>query len=107
MEEFLVVVAVFVVGFIFGWDFRERTARKFVDKFLSENLDTLQRHVDENTVSIIIERHGEMLYIFQKDDSSFMAQGKNREELESALAKKYPGKQFFASPENLKEVGFK
>jgi len=107
MEELIGYIIIFVVAFIFGWNCREHAARRFVDKFLTEELDTLQRQVDEHSVSITIERHGEMYYIFQKDDSSFMAQGSNRDELENSLAKKYPGKRFYASPENLREVGFK
>lgn len=107
MEELFLVFAVFAVGFLCGWEFRERAAKRFVDKFVEENLDTLQRHVEEHSVNINIEKHGEMYYVFQKEDSSFMAQGKTRRELELALAKNHPGKRFYASPENLKEVGFK
>lgn len=106
MEEIIVVFAIFALGFFFGWEFRERAARKYVEKFIEENLDDLEREAEEHSVNIIIEKHGEMYYVFQKEDSSFIAQGKDRPELEKALAKVHPGKRFFASPENLKEVGF-
>jgi hypothetical protein len=35
-----------------------------------------------------------------------MAQGTNRKELEDNLDKRYPGKRFAATPDNLKEIGF-
>jgi len=107
MEGLLLVLGIFLVGLLCGWNLREHAARRFVDKFLEENLEDLQRQAGEHSVNIIIEKHGEMYYVFQKEDSSFMAQGKTRSELESALAKNHPGKRFFATPENLKEVGFK
>jgi hypothetical protein len=107
MEEIFLVFAVFAVGFLCGWEMRERAARKYVEKFLEENLEELERNSEEPSVNILIEKHGEMYYVFHKEDSSFIAQGKNRIELEKALAKVHPGKKFFATPENLKEVGFK
>lgn len=107
MEELFLVLAIFAVGYACGWINRERAARNFVNKFIDENLEQLQKQAEEATIDILIEKHGEVYYVFQKEDSSFMAQGKNRRELETALAKNYPGKRFFASPQNLKEIGFK
>lgn len=106
MEDLFVALAVFFVGFIFGWNLREYMAKRYVDQFVRENLETLEKFEEEHTINIVIERHGEMLYVFEKD-GSFMAQGKNRRELESALAKGFPNKRFYASAENLKEVGLK
>ena len=107
MEAVFILFAVLCFGIIVGWELRERSAKRFVDKFVEENLDQLQQHVEEHSINIVIEKHGDMFYVFQKEDSSFMAQGKDIKQLESALAKSYPGKRFFASSENLKEVGIK
>lgn len=106
MESILIIFVIFALGVFVGWELRERAAKRFVDKFVEENFKELEKQVDDSSVSIKIEKHGEMFYVFGDKDDCFMGQGKDRQELEDSLAKNYPGKRFYATPANLKEMGF-
>lgn len=102
--EFLILAFVFVMGIYFGWIFREKTATYHVNKML-ESLQ--EQEEEESTVMrITIEKHNDTLFAYEKDTNSFMAQAKDRAELEEKLAKAYPGKTFGVTPKNLSDIGF-
>lgn len=109
METLMIILFIFVVGFIFGWVAREAYAVRRIDN-LMHNLEIdlkekIQEEV-ENMIPIKIEYDNNTFFVYHNDDHSFMAQGATRKELEQNLEKRYPGKRFAARPENLKEVGF-
>lgn len=106
MEEFLILIG----GFALGWILREFVAvyrmRNMMDQFEYH----VQEHIEhemENMIPITIEYHDDKFYVYQQDDGVFMAQGTSRNELEENLSKRYPGKKFAANTSNLQEVGFK
>jgi hypothetical protein len=104
MIEIIAVAVVGVLGFFSGWKAREETAVRRMHEILGE----VQVSDDDFTdiIKIVIEHHNGVYYVYDMDDKSFMAQGKDRKELEGALASNYPGKKFAASNKNLVEVGF-
>lgn len=67
-------------------------------------LSELGQTLDEEVVQVSIEKHDGVIYVYDKHTKQFMAQGKDRKEVEQALADKFPGKRF-AAPENEIEQG--
>ena len=104
MIEIIAVAVVGVLGFFSGWKAREETAVRRMNEIMGE----VQASDDElpDVIKIVIEQHNGVYYVYDMDDKSFMAQGKDRKELEGVLASKYPGKMFAASNSNLSEMGF-
>jgi len=105
MEIILLVVFTFVVwimGAVSGWNAREKHAKKQVDKFF-EQVDDAE---EEELLHIIIEKHNDMLFVYDKDTKQFMAQGSTKEAVEKILVERFPGKRFACHESTLKEVGF-
>jgi hypothetical protein len=105
MELILLVVYTFIVwlgGSIAGWNAREKHAKKQVDKFF-EQVDEAE---EEELLHIVIEKHNDMLFVYDKDTKQFMAQGSTKEAVEKILVERFPGKRFACHESTLKEVGF-
>jgi len=104
--EFLILIAVAIISFIWGWNTRERVAirqsSKLLEEFMVKSLETER----EELIRIKIEQHDGTLYAYRYEDSSFIAQANDRQELEKRLAEKFPGKRFGCTEDNLKEIGF-
>lgn len=102
--EFLILGFVFMLGSYFGWVFREKTAAYHVKKLL----ESLEQEEEEESIimKIVIEKHNDTLFAYEKETSAFIAQAKDREELEKKLSEAYPGKSFGVTPKNLSEIGF-
>lgn len=105
-SDILIPLGVFVLGFIWGWNARERVAVAKVNEVMKHVEEQIQEQVAQTVVKIIIEPHNDSYYVYSIEDRTFMAQGRTRDELEDNLAKRYPGKMFAATPANLKEIGF-
>lgn len=78
----------------------EKVTVEYFDSETNEKVD-VSGHLD-----IIIEVDNNCYFVYDKHKSTFMAQGKSKEELEDALVYRYPNKLFNATPENLEELGF-
>lgn len=107
MGEILSIFGIFALGFILGWIFREEIAKRRIDKLLDELEGDVEETVNASIVKIKIENHNGAYYVFNEESDEFMAQGMTRKELEDALAKNFPEKNFMATPANLKELGWK
>lgn len=97
---FLVAFASVIWGITLGWKARERHAMKIAQELL-DGLEEKVEKQEPDRLNITIEKHGDCLYVFDRDSNQFMAQGKNREELESVLKQRFPGKTFAATQEDL------
>jgi len=108
--ELLIYILVAFMLVRLGWYLREFKAIAEVRKMQQEEtLEVLQEHIDEikkKYLPIKIEKVDHGYFVYSLPDNTFMAQGTNRKELEENLDKRYPGKKFAATPDNLKEVGF-
>ena len=105
MELILLVVFTFVVwvmGAVSGWNAREKHAKQQMEKFF-ERVDEAN---EEELLHIIIEKHNDMLFVYDKDTKQFMAQGSTKEAVEKILVERFPGKRFACHESTLKEVGF-
>jgi hypothetical protein len=106
MEQIFIIFGIFVAGFILGWEGRERAAKKVVSRMLDQMEEELDKEKKEG-IHIKIERDGDFFFVYDQESKAFMGQASNRIDLEKVLAEKFPGKRFFATSDNLKEVGFK
>ena len=105
MELILLVIFAFIVwmaGAVSGWNAREKHAKHQIDKFFA-NVDEAE---EEEQIHIIIEKHNDMLFVYDKDTKQFMAQGSSKEAVEKILVERFPGKRFACHESILKEVGF-
>jgi len=104
MELILLVVYTFIIwlgGSVAGWNAREKHAKKQVERHFEQLLEQ-----QEEKIHIIIEKHNDMLYVYDKDTKQFMAQGSTKEAVEKILVERFPGKRFACHESTLKEVGF-
>jgi hypothetical protein len=106
MELILLVAYTFIVwigGAVFGWKAREEHARKITEQFI----DHLQQsQEDDDTIQITIEKHNNVFYVYDRHTNEFMAQGSSKNEVETNLKKRYPGKTFGCAESNLSQTGF-
>jgi hypothetical protein len=91
------------MGAVSGWNAREKHAKKQVDKFF-EQVDEAEE--EEELLHIVIEKHNDMLFVYDNDTKQFMAQGSTKEAVEKILVERFPGKRFACHESTLKEVGF-
>jgi hypothetical protein len=103
--EILIVVGAVIIGFSIGWNLRERVAIVQANRLLAQ-LEDLEEETSDEVIKITIEKDRDTLFAYHKDTSQFIAQAKDRKELEKKLAELYPGKTFGVSPQNLIEIGF-
>ena len=104
--EIFIVVGTLIVGFIIGWNLRERVAIIKTNNFLAELEKDIEQEEAEEVIRITIEKDSNNLFAYHKDSSQFITQAPNREELEKKLAELFPGKTFGVTPQNLIEIGF-
>ena len=108
MEIILLVVFTFVVwimGAVSGWNAREKHAKTQVEKHF-KHIQEFVEEQEEEQIHIIIEKHNDMLFVYDKETKQFMAQGTSKEDVEKVLVERFPGKRFACHESVLKEVGF-
>lgn len=108
------IIISFIGGYIIGWKYFEKILDDEVAQY--EDYENNLKYIDNETqeeidshiiVNITIEKHDKFYLVYNLDTNDFMAQGKNRKEVEAALVDRYPNKLFNATEENLAELGFK
>jgi isocitrate dehydrogenase kinase/phosphatase len=100
--DILILIGVLIIGISWGWALREKIAKDKVN-FLLEQVEKTET---ENVIKIKIEKHNDVLFVYDFHTDMFMVQANDRSELEQKLDKMYPGKKFGATPDNLKKIGF-
>lgn len=105
--EILIALGIFIVAFLlggsYGWNLRERVAKKTVDEFVKQ-AEEFKQELKKDMIPIVVEKHDTHLFIYKKDTHEFMAQGSTMEEINDALEKRYPGKKFSCSEEHLEMI---
>ena len=104
--DIFIVVGLLFVGFIIGWNLRERVAVTYARRLLAQLEEQVEEEESDEVIRITIEKDRDTLFAYHKDNSQFIAQGKDRAELEKKLAELFPGKRFGVTPKNLSEIGF-
>ena len=108
MDLFLMLVGAFALGGWLGYKINDIMIRhtfaemikqaglkeQDLDKFIEHWAPIMQdeeQEQPESTLHIVLEQQGDMIYAYRKDNSKFLAQGRDRDELTAALAKDWPG----------------
>lgn len=99
--EYLIIA---VIAFYFGWEGREFQAKLRIRKYMSEHMKEMLDEVKGDIINITVDFTDGQIFVYKKDDGSYLAHGKTRNELEDILEEKFPGKLFNASPEDLKKL---
>lgn len=90
--------------FYLGWIFRERYARRQMNKFLKTvKTDTVKEEV-KNTIVLNLVKESGFIYAYDEKDDTFLTQGKDVEEIVANLTKYFPNKSFISKSDNLKEM---
>lgn len=109
MTEIIILFVVFIVswlwGAVFGWQARERQAERVLKEFVGKMAEQ-EGEASEELTHIIIEKQDGILYVYNRDTMAFMAQGKNRDEVEAVLKERFPGQKFACAEKTLAELGF-
>jgi hypothetical protein len=100
--DYVTYVVVWVMGAVYGWYARERQAKRTIDRFFSEVVDSTDEQDNNSIIPITIDHHSGVYYVYNKDTEEFMSQGNTPKELQDNLAKRFPDKKFAADKENLK-----
>lgn len=75
---------------------------------LAKDIQVLRDRIDSRIIDVKIEQHGEMFYLFDKKSDSFVAQGRNLEEVNQHVNQRFKGsKVIFANSEELSASGLK
>lgn len=67
--------------------------------------DKVSSTKDSEVIVVNIEKHGDIYYLFERDTDSFVGQGRTEEELKEVVTKRFPGKRFMASEDDLIKMG--
>ena len=100
--EYLIALA---VGFFLGWTGREVQAKMRIKHYIESMKEEILEDVKKDLINITVDftNDGD-IFVYKKEDGSYLAHGKSRDELEDILEVKFPGKLFNASPEDLKKL---
>jgi hypothetical protein len=107
MELILLVVYTIIVwigGAVSGWKAREEHAKQLTERFIEQLQQSSEE--DASVIQINIEKHNNVFYVYDKETNEFMAQGSSKDEVETNLKKRYPGKTFGCAESNLSQTGF-
>lgn len=96
-----------VISIWFGWHMREVVARHKMQK-LMELAQEMEEDNDlpDNYIRIVIEKHNDTFFVYEEENSTFLAQATSKEDLDESLRARFPGKLFAVKEENLIQVGF-
>lgn len=84
---------VFFFGIVYGWVLHQRVITHRIQRLMNN----MTSELETEAIHISIEKDSSgMIYVYDKNSKMFMAQGKDRTEVEKILAEKYPGKKFMA-----------
>ena len=101
----MIYLGIILVSVFVGWKLREKMAIIRLTNHLKEEI---AKEEEESTiVEMIIERTGDMFYLYNKETDMFLAQGKCLDEIKLVLEIRFPHTTFNATVANIKEVDFK
>jgi hypothetical protein len=100
----------FVVGLVGGFALRHWMLLITIRRVMTAYNNALIQRVEDikdTMVDVVIEREGDMFFVYNRDTNEFLAQGKTTEEIQQVLEERFPNLTFFSSVENMKQVGYK
>lgn len=105
LEVIFVMIIMFAQGIWLGWQLREWHAIRTLRRFLSENEPSENApETAPEIVSCVLEQHGNVFYVYSKEDNQFLGQGTDENELSVVLKERFPGKMFSLDGDQLKKL---
>ena len=101
MSEFLDFIFYFFVGLIVT-KVCLFVLTTYLEKKSEEMVRELSHVADElhnKFILVDIEKHGDMIYLFEKDSHRFIAQGKTKEEIQTHCSQRFPGRTIITDEE--------
>lgn len=86
----------FIIMFIQGW-LEAKNAE----------LEAVVKHIDQLIREVKVEQHGDVIYWFDAENNSFIAQGRTQEEIATTLQKRFPKNVFMHKQELFAGPDFK
>lgn len=108
MFDILLLALAFYTVYTFGFRVGYRTRNKETLSMLRfiANGEKEEDDLPPNKILAKVEKHGDMYYLFDSEDDSFLVQGKDWKEITELTHKKYGGKKEIVVETQLaKEVG--
>lgn len=96
-----------LVGFAVGWLISKIIIGYLNAKnaMLDADIADLTEKIKQRVVSVVVERHGDIYYLYEKETDNFVAQGRDADEIRQILKNRWPNKTFFADEDNVKSTG--
>ena len=96
---------IFILGLVVGWHMSAWRITKRVlsdpdsmirmlEKYKKAKIDAEKEEQSDGVREMKVERHGDMLYLFAKDNDEFLAQGTTLQEAISEVEKRFPNQTF-------------
>ena len=102
--EVLYYAAIFFLGWkVRGW-WATYYINRMLDKFQEQHIEGIG---DYRPILLELERYENMVYAYNSEDGTFLAQATTLKELTEMLSTLHPGQSFNAKAETLERVGFK
>ena len=97
----------FIGYFMIGWGAMKlaQLYLKAKNEVLAEEIDQLQKRIENRFIQVDIEKHGDVFYLFEKKTGNFIAQGANMEQLKAHCDARFKNKVVFANDDELKSAG--
>jgi hypothetical protein len=107
MESLIFYVLLAVVFFIIGWKAREYHAVRMMNILISRATEESYNEFKSNMIDVRVEAHEDQLFVYRKDDGTYLAHADTKRDIEIMLMQKFPGKLFNASQEDLQKLNSK
>jgi hypothetical protein len=101
MIDYLVGIA---GGLVIGWYAREWYAIRKIEKYMTTLNDNIIEELKGKVIDITIEDQNGVIFVYKREDGSYLAHGNSMEILEDILIAKFPGMLFNAKPEDLQKL---
>jgi hypothetical protein len=101
----VVTIIVYLAGAVHGWNLRERYAKRLLGMIAKQVEEQIEQET-QNLTHIVIEKHNDTFFVYDKETNRFMAQGTTKDEVEEVLKQRFPEKRFACSEKILHEMGF-
>lgn len=111
METVINLMFGFIIGVviwkIFSFIYNVYHAYQAIKEIDQKFIQAVEKKLEDSikAIEVDIEKHQDMFYLFNRENSEFVAQGKNKDELIEAINHRFKGYRILAQEEQLKELG--
>lgn len=102
MDAYIYYFITLMAGFYAGWYLREYAASRSVNKIMAE-LHEKEKVTDANRILATVEITDDGIFIYDKDNGSYLTHGPTFNSIEDSLRAKFPGKTFAISQDDLQK----